>query len=234
MRCPVGLIDPDDTMRRPHDDHTGCSNGFLMTLAGKITCSFLGNGNTNNFRDFGRMEDSTVQASIPRFYDDKADTRIDRDTFDRIYMEDESITVVNWHLFAASVTGVDRLQFPAIEVSDLIDANGIRYHQGIDFDVKEGRIVWRGTGPGVDPTSGKGVVCSIRYRYRPYWYIERLLHEVRVAQVTDEWGNTEIMRMPQQVVLKREIFFHKEDRDPMAPQTERQKPQPASGQFGPR
>ena len=31
MRCPVGMVDKHDTMRRPHEHHENCSNGFIYT-----------------------------------------------------------------------------------------------------------------------------------------------------------------------------------------------------------
>jgi hypothetical protein len=77
-------------------------------------------------------------------------------------------------------------------------------------------------------------VCSVRYSYRPFWYVDRMIHEVRVAQVEDEYGNRELTRMQQQAQLQREVWFEKEQRDAEAPPSPRQKPGPAEGSFGPR
>jgi hypothetical protein len=236
MRCPVGMSDPDDIMRRPHEHHQDCSNGFIYTLAGTITASFLGNSKESTFSDYGRLDGSTVHMTFPRFYDDKPQLRVEMCQFDRIYLKNEEITVVNWHTFAAHVTGVDRLQFPAVAVYDLMDARGKRYAEGLDFCVRGGQIFWSdGKSPGIDPETGKGVVCSVRYSYRPFWYVERMLNEVRVAQVEDEFGNRSLERMPQQAQLKREMWFEKEERDAEARDVnKRQKPGPADGGFGPR
>jgi hypothetical protein len=237
MRCPVGMTDPDDVMRRPHEHHADCSNGFIYTASGTITASFLGNGKDSHFNDYGRVDGSSAQITFPRTYDDKPTTRVEMCQFDRLYLKEESITVVNWHTYAAHVTGIDRLQFPVVHVFDLMDAHGKRYTQGLDFEVRGGQIHWLdGVGPGIDPVTKKGVVCSARYSYRPFWYIERMLHEVRVAQVEDEWGNRSLERMNQQAAVKREVWFEKEQRDAEAPtpNSPRQKPEPASGTFGPR
>jgi hypothetical protein len=236
MRCPVGMTDPDDTMRRAHEHHEDCSNSFVYTKAGEITCSFLSNQKESNFQDYGRLDGSTVQVTFPRFYDDKPETPVQMCQFDRLYLKEEAITVVNWHTFAAHASGVNRLQFPAAEVHDLMDASGRRYAEGIGFTLRKGQIVWAdGQGPGVDPKTGKGVVCSVRYSYRPFWYVARMMHEVRVAQVEDEYGDRGVMRFPQQAMLQREHWFEKEQRDAEAPNKNgRQQPGPKEGVFGPR
>lgn len=237
MKCPVGMTDPDDVMRRPHDHHQGCSNGFVYTLAGTVTCSFLGNSKESRYQDYGRVDGSTVSATFPRTYDDKSEVEVSMCQYDRLYLKEKAITVVNWHTFAAHITGVDRLQFPAVHVSDLMDSHGKRYVEGLDFVVREGKIHWvDGVGPGIDPQTGKGVVCSVRYSYRPFWYVARMEHEVRVAQVEDEYGERSLKRFPQQARLQREVWFEKEERDAEAPNpnSARQKPGPADGSFGPR
>jgi hypothetical protein len=236
MRCPVGMTDPDDIMRRPHEHHEGCSNGFVYTRAGVVTCLFLGNTKDSQYQDYGRLDGSTVSATFQRHYDDKPDKPIKMCQYDRLFLKEEVGTVEDWHTFAASLTGVNRLQFPAVEVELLMDANGKRYTPGLDFSVREGNIHWVNGGPGIDPKTGKGVVCSVRYSYRPFWYVARMEHEVRVAQVEDDYGDRAVERMPQQARLQRERWFEKEERDAEAknPNSPRQKPGPADGSFGPR
>lgn len=240
MRCPVGMIDPDD-MRRPHDHHINCSNGFVYTLAGCVTCGFIGNGHDIQFMDAGHLDGSTVQVVLPRFYDSDGKSAVELAVYDRMYLKEEAITVVNWSVFAASVEGVDKLQFQAVKVYDLMDSAGKSYHQDVDFCVKGGKIVWNdGKSPGIDPKTGKGVVCTARYSYRPFWYVKRMMHEVRVAQIQDDLDERSVHRMPQGAMLQREYFFEKEQSDPQAPPSSgggspaRQQPLPPDGVFGPR
>lgn len=233
MKCPVGMTDPDD-IRRPHDHHENCSNGFLYTKVGVVTVGFLGNSSDYRFIDAGRLDGSTVNIVLPRFYDDQPDLPVEVSSFDRMYLSEETITVVTWHTFAHHRTGIDRLLFPAVKVNDLVDSKGIRYHEGSDFQLKGGQIHWGNRRPGTDADTGKGVVCSVHFSYRPFWYVKNLVHEVRVAQTEDEFGDRKVQRMPQSCVLQREYFFEKEQADSQTPSSDRKKPGPGDGGFGPR
>lgn len=233
MRCPVGMIDEYDT-RRPHEDHSGCSNSFLYTRAGDIRALFSGNSTGVSMTEIGAMDGSTVTITLPRVYDSGEPVYIA--PFDRLYLAEEAVVVVNWQLFRHSISSQDKLSFLAVTVQDLVDAQGRRYVQGQDFEVRQGRINWIGKTPGADPQSGQGQVCSIRYTYRPYWYVKQLVHEVRVSQADNPYtGEREVHRMPQMVVLQREYVFEKQERDEMAPDREqRQVKPPDAPRFGPR
>lgn len=240
MRCPVGMTDPDD-IRRPHDHHQNCSNGHIYTRAGVVTIAFLNNNSAVNFIDAGAVEAASVMAIVPRFYDD-SDNRVDISSFDRIYLQEQDVTVTGKQTFAAHASGVDKLHFPIVRVDDIVDADGIRYEEGSDFVVTDGQIHWTGRRPGLDAKLQKGKVVSVRYQYRPYWYVKNMIHEVRVAQVQDEFTmERRVERMPQACMLQREIFFEKEMHDSQAPTTDAsgkpiagQHPAPGSGIFGPR
>lgn len=246
MRCPVGLSSIED-VRRTHDDHQGCQNGFIYTLAGEVTVLSTGNSKDSKFADPGRMDGSSMRATFPRFYDrcrpEEPEVPVRLAPFDRLFLKEDVGTVETWQLFAASGQAQDRLMFPAVCVHDLMDSRGIRYAQGADFDVAQGRVAWHpGRSPGVDPKTRLGTVLAIRYSYVPFWYVDRLEHEIRVTQRTNEIsGEREVIRMPQSAQLVREHVFRGEDADPLAknPTSARQVPEPikggptSSGGFGP-
>jgi hypothetical protein len=171
MRCPVGMIDEHDS-RRPHEDHSGCSNGFLYTEAGELTALFTGNGTSSSFSEVGILDGSSVSVTIPRFYDGTS-RPVYIAPFDRLYLKVEEIVVPDWQIFRTNGNR-DKLRFPAVTVQDLVDANNERYG-GSDFSIDSGQIAWTGTHrPGMRPESGKGLICSIRFTYRPYWYVKSL------------------------------------------------------------
>jgi hypothetical protein len=235
MRCPVGMVDEFDT-RRPHEDHSGCSNGFLYTEAGTITCLFAGNSTQPMMTDVGVQDGSTVSVTLPRFYDGCKDP-VFIAPFDRLFLAEPHITVVNWQLFHHNPTGPDKLNFMVCSVQDLVDSQNRKYTQDKDFVVKDGLLHWVGDRPGADPQTGKGLVCSVRYGYRPHWYVKHLGHEVRVTQAENPvTGERMVQRMPQAVVLQREYVFLKEQNDDLAknPESPRQAPAPSGPRFGPR
>ena len=241
LRCPIGMIDPDD-IRRPHPHHANCVGGFLLMKAGVVTCTFTANNKENHYLDVGKIDGSTTTVTLPRFFDESCDgnpdKRVEVAVYDRLYFKDESMTVPTWETTQAHLTGHDRLLFPVVCVEYLVDSNGTNYYQDTDFTIQNGQIVWTGTNrPGIDPKSQKGVVYSVRYRYRPYYYVKQILHEIRLIQSEDEFtGERSVKRMPVQCVLAREIFFEKEMKDLEAPHPDspRQHVGPSSGIFGSR
>lgn len=229
MRCPVGLVDIYD-QRRPHEDHSGCSNGFLYTRAGEMNSLFTGNSAQMAQYDIGILTGSSVQVTLPRYYNDPEQSPVLVAPFDRLYLPDENIVVVHWQTFLASASGVEKLQFLVVNVADLIDSDGTVYRPG-DYAIDSGRLRWSS---GRRPAPGK--VCSVRYTYRPYWYIKQLLHEVRVTQVEALDGERVLARMPQSALLQREYIFEKDDYDPQSRggDPDRQVKAPSSLGLGPR
>jgi hypothetical protein len=213
LPCPVGLTNLDDN-RRPHEDHAGCTNGFLYGKAGVVTGLFTGNSKHKVPDEMGFWDSSTVQISLPRFYDE-CDQRLYIAPFDRLYLDDEHLNVVTWQRYIHSDDGVDRLKYPVVEVVRLVDNAGIVYQEGDDFVVQQGLIKWVGRQPvpltGTD--SDRGAICAIRYTYRPYWYVGQLMHELRVTQITGDTGrHTE--KMPQQILAHREYVAQTKDQQP--------------------
>ncbi len=224
LRCPVGLTDRHD-QNQSHEDHAECSNGYLYTQAGDMSCFFLGNSQQPEWKDVGKLTVGMVQTSFPRFYDaapaggggDSGDgDPVDICVFDRFFLN-ESITVSYWQTVQYNPAGIDRLHFLATKVIDLVDNLGIKYKQDVDFKLQNGRILWFGRAPGVDPENQRGRVYSIRYRYRPYFYLQRFVHEVRVSRQVDADGNVTVVPLPQSGVLTREYMFENHKRDPRVP-----------------
>jgi hypothetical protein len=238
MRCPVGMIDRYDS-RRPCDDHQGCSNGFVYTCAGIVQALFTSVNNSRDPNDIGVLDGSTVQVTTPRFYDDTEHEfggEIFVVPFDRFYLKEEQVLVEHWQLVEHHITGKDKLSFPVVSVVDIIDAKGRRYSIGEEFDIVDGQIVWRDDlGPGFDVDANKGVIYSVRYRYRPFWYCSRVNHQVRVGQI-ETLEERKLIRFPQSFQLQREQIFEKQmaDKEAIDAPNPRQEKGPSEGPFGPR
>lgn len=236
MRNPVGMVDRFDS-RRPDNDHSGSSNGLLYTKAGCITALFTGNSKDLRAIEGGQINAATAQITPTRFYDCSKNP-IYLHPMDRLYLEEESVMVTHQQLVDANESGEDRLKFPALQILDLVDANNVRYTEGVEFKVKDGKIHWCGQNrPGINPETMTGRVYGVRYLYRPYWYVERMLHEIRVAQAEHPiTGERTTIRMQQSAIIQREYVFENEKKDDAAPNPEspRQVKGPRDGGFGPR
>lgn len=232
MRCPVGLTDVDDN-RRPHEDHSSCSNGFLYHKAGIVTAAMQGNSNNQFSNELGLVENSYITVSFPQFYDD-SDIQVAIAPFDRFFLceseKEQNILVPTWHLQIMSQSGIDKLLYPVEKVEYLVDSHGTSFVEGVDFEVTNGKIDWSACGknPGYQMDVRRGTVYSVRFLYRPYWYCVRMLHEIRVAQ-TETFDGRELIRMPQQVLLAREHVFTNQQNDSKNPDKPRQTPEPNDG-----
>ena len=211
--CPVGLVSRDD-LRRPHADHAGCQNGFLFIFAGPVTCLFSGNSKHNEYLDTGILANSTVQATFPRTYDGTNQAVIVAPR-DRLFLAEESIVVVQTEKVVYSGSGIDRVKYPIVCVEILIDSQNKSYTQDQDFTIQNGNIVWGPNSPGLEFNTGAGRVYTIRYLYRPYYIVDMLSHEIRVAA---KWNATlgvkEVVPMPYAASLVREYAARTAENDP--------------------
>jgi hypothetical protein len=109
---------------------------------------------------------------------------------DRLYHGDKQANdlVINKELMQYSFDSINVPMFPIVQMdAPIIDSRGILYTQGRDYDIScDGNIVWKvgGANPGIDPDTGAGRTYSIRYLYRAFYYVSRILREVRITDVT--------------------------------------------------
>ena len=233
MRCPGGLIDLTDSLRRPHEDHLSCSNGMLYSYVGTIQALFSGNNKEFRNTDLGLLDPSIATVTFPRTY-------IDGSPFfgaplDRFFLSEKNIVVTNWQLVENNPIGLDRLLFPATSILDLVDSRGIKYQLG-DYQLEAGQISWipGQRSRGSEPATGKGRVYSVRYLYHPFWYLVKMIHDIRLVQNLDNDGVRTTSRGPQTAQLQREFMFQSTDADGQARDSAtnmRQSPRPSDGSL---
>jgi hypothetical protein len=236
---PTGMIDIGDS--HASSQPRSSSDGFKYIEAGKLTALFSSNSMYGNTDALGYLQNSTAYMTMPRFYTSCPDEAVIVSPYDKFYLADIEVKVVGRQFVEANYTGIDRLQYPAVCVEYVIDAKGNEYKENVDFKINEdGHIVWTGQRrPGYNEESRKGTVYSVRYRYTPYFIVNRLLHEIRVSQITDPVSyERKLERMPYQVEVMRENIFHdqnaqKEDRQ-QANDDRFQYAPPVAGKFGPK
>lgn len=214
IACPVGLTDEND-IHRTHADHSGCNNGFIYKPIGRVTAVFTSNATDPRKLEEGFVDGSTVAVTFPRFYDDPEDKRVMVRPIDRLYLEEEDLLVAIWDKTHRRNDGLpDRVEFPVVHVEHLVDANNAWWKEGAHFDIAAGNIVWR-EGQGPAPST----VYTAWYTYRPYWYVDRLVHEIRVTPVPDAIDTSLVAqeRMAYGAILQREYIYRNQQNDDQAP-----------------
>lgn len=193
------------------------SDGFIYKEVGRLYVSFSNNTSDWNIEVEGMVKHDVSIVTPQMHYENCPDKPVLLAPYDRFYLEDIEMRVVATQYVEANTTGTDKLQYPATCVEHLIDADGKEYKESVDFSITpEGYIKWLTQNrPGYNPNTMKGTVYSIRYRYTPYFIVARLLHEVRVSQVTNPMTYQRTLeRMPYQCMVIREHVLSDLNNDP--------------------
>ena len=201
---PIGLVSRGD-YRRPDKLDDDSVNGFIYNKVGEFNGLIVGN-NAQIQMSEAMLDTSLARLILPMHYVDGT-TEIQLLPGYRIYIKTAKVIVPNYQRVEHNPTHVDILQFPAESVDNLIDSNGVKYTYNTDFGINtDGNIYWISGGkkPGYHPDSGKGLVYSIRYNYKAFWYVHQLLNEIRMS---NDIGGTP-KRLPYHATLQREYVYH--------------------------
>jgi len=213
---PIGLKDRGD-YRRPETLDTISEGGYIYKKMGEFVGTLLGNSLDYSFgqgAEGGIYDASMGRLVLPRKYSVSC-TDVDFISLlpgDRVYAKDIELKVPNTQRAEYNPNGQDYLQYPVKDVVYLQDSRGKEYKCGTDFKItKDGNIDWinGGNNPGTDPDTGKGRVYSIRYSYVAFWYIERLLNEIRITNSSDSKSPE---RLPYHAVVQREYVYRNKNR----------------------
>ena len=194
---------------RPQD-----SDGYIYKNVGEVTAFFSNNSKDTRVQDIGDISFSSAYLTFQRVYDDGVRPLYVKQG-DRFYIRDIELQVLGEQRIEANVTGTDRLQFPVVEILELIDSNGVWYDKN-DYQITaEGDIKWlTQKRPGSNVANGRGTVYSVVYLYTPFFVVDRILHEIRLAKITDgaalftgEGEERRTERMPYQALVLRENLF---------------------------
>lgn len=206
----IGQKDRGD-LRRPDTLDTVSENGFIYKKVGEFVGTIIGNSKNHNHVEGGILDTSTARLVMPRLYNEDcaaAGKEISLLPGDRLYAKTIEIKVPNYQKVEYKPKHADFLQFPAKEVSMLQDSNGIDYVEGRHFKIdSSGNIEWIDgqKNPGIDPETGKGRLYGIRYMYVAFWYVQQLIHEVRITNTSDSSAPA---RLPYHAVIQREYVYH--------------------------
>lgn len=185
------------------------SDGFIYVEAGIVVATMSSNSSNTSIEEIGTFDHAVCYITMARNYEDNGEV-IMVNEHDKFEPCDVELKVVGTQLLESSPTGVDRLNFPAYCIEYVIGSDGKQYKQGVDFELtSDGYVKWLNQNrPAWDETREIGQVIGVRYRYLAYFIVNRLIHEIRLALVTDpRTQKREVIRMPYQVELARENIF---------------------------
>jgi len=185
-------------------------NEFLYIRKGEVYGIFQNNSKDLRAVAAGLYSDSGAMVTLDRYYIGTSDVvKISED--DKLVpceLPTEFFSV-NWQKFTHNPTGIDRMQFKVCNVEVLIDNAGVMYLPDVDFKVVDGCIRWLdgANRPGMDSRTGEGRVCSIRYTYKPYFYVKLVPHDIRVRPAMDQLGNITAKAAPVMAVLQADWIY---------------------------
>lgn len=228
MRDPVGLTSLDD-IRRPGTPAAHASNGMIYSSAGCFYAAMSSNSKDLRSAENGLVDGARASLTPARFYVGGTE-HVYLHPGDRLFLKEQpgsepTVLVPHQQLVESSGMRKDRLDYPAVRVQDVVDSAGIRFKADQDFKVCKGQLEWGARRP-----EGPYVV---RFLYRPHWYVNRLIHELRFAQVDTPEGRV-VTRMPQNAEIYREYIYKNETPDPLGQGGPREMPAPPDGGTGPR
>jgi hypothetical protein len=163
-------------------------NGFLYFPKAVVVGIFMSNSKNLQSSSAGLHNFSTASISFNRYYEGTTEV-VEISEYDKLIPCENGVEffTTSWQSLDHNPTGTDRLQYPAIAVRILIDSSGKTYKQDVDFTLQEGQIKWTGSNrPGYDKDTGRGRVCSVRYIYRPYYYVREVGHDIRIRPSIDQ------------------------------------------------
>jgi hypothetical protein len=214
LPSPIGLKDRGEYRRSDALDVIS-SNGFIYKKVGEFTGIIVNNSSKQDKVEGGVFDNSVARLVLPKFYNDQHPSKTKEISLlpgDRVYAKGIELKVDNYQRVQQNPTGQDYLQFPAKDVSMIVDSQNNDYTHGINYQIsKDGNICWIDgkKSPGIDPDTGNGRVYSIRYTYLAFWYVSQLINEIRV---TNNGSNQSPARMPYQVQIQREYVYHNQVR----------------------
>lgn len=224
------------SMRSTHREHD-CENGFYYKLGGKFKGVLSNNPSSKIVKPEGILDTSICYIILPRFY---ADTQQQMyfATYDKIdfAVQDSSIWVPYWEKITHSQVGTDRARFPIAQIEYIIGPAGKQYTENVDFKIQNGVIVWISQNrPGFNQMSGEGVPYSVRYLYKPSFFVNKIIHQIRLLNTFDpSTGEKKEIRFPSLLECVREVEFENISNSTQYDSLAEEVAPPSGANFGPK
>lgn len=202
MPCP-NVQDVESMIHVNHCTHPRCWNGYLQVKQSKVW-GYFNNDQLNKLYEIqGEYDENIAIVTLAAVDTDGNEAELHQ--FDQLVAEEYQKRVTE--MVEASITGIDRLRYHALDVLTIETKEGKTFTKGLDYCVEDGKVRWLTQNrPGYDQQLGKGEVFSIAYYVRPTFYVHHVMKELRATQVMDPMtGEKVAVRLPQHIMVLREL-----------------------------
>lgn len=170
---------------------------------------FYSNSLEKMFEHHGVWEVGSAVVTLPTQYADGE--QADFNMFDQLVIPD--FTVRMWELkeFVPTTGLIQQVRYPIQKVDFIAAANNdvvIPYAVGVDFNLTtDGKIQWvPGKQPVYDNVAERGDVYVVSYYGNPVYTVLQHMRELRITQEMQADGTKKALRLPQQVLVKRDFL----------------------------
>lgn len=199
----------DDNSHDPLCPH--CDGSGIIYYSPKVIIgTFQSNSIEKQFEYQGEWEIGTATVTMPTEYPDG--TQADFTLFDRLEIIDYTVRLWEKKEYEPRPGNLQQLRYPIQKVEFLITANPTtlkEFKEGVDFTIEDGKIKWvTGRSPGYNTIDEIGETFSTSYIAFPVYIVLQPLRELRVTQQMMPDGTKVSIRLPQQVVVKRDFLVN--------------------------
>lgn len=212
LPCPnIKLL--DDNSHDPTCTHCDGS-GIIYYEPRDIVGVFSSNSVEKQFEYQGAWEIGSAMVTMPSEYDngDQADFTL----YDKLEVLDYTVRLWELKEYEPRPDSKQQLRYPIEKVGYLITVSGNQmkeYVQDVDFTIDDGQIKWtQGRTPSYDYSNDMGQTYSVSYWANPVFIVLQPMRELRVTQQMLPDGTKISVRLPQQLVIKRDFLVNKPEK----------------------
>jgi len=201
----------DDNSHNPNC--TICSgNGFYYYAEREVYGIFTSNSLQKNFEQQGFWEIGTAVVTVPAEYADGSQCEVGM--FDQLVIPDFTVRMDQLKEYEPTTNNQQSLRYPinTFEFMSSVESGSlVIYAEGTDFTIVDCNIQWvSGNTPAYDTINSRGSVYNVVYYSNPRYVVMNHMRELRVSQQLIGGVKTAI-RLPQQVLVKRDFLFNASD-----------------------
>lgn len=174
----------------------------------------VSNSVEKQFEYNGIWEVGTAVVTFPTEYADGEQAEFA--LYDRLVVQDYTVRLYEKKEYEPRTGGLQQLRYPIHNVENLITVTDTaikQFVEGVDFNVVNGLIEWvPGQEPDYDTAADTGQIYAVSYYANPVYIVMQPMRELRVSQQMLPDGTKVAIRLPQQIVVKRDYFVNKPEK----------------------